>query len=319
MEWITRGKIFDPSDHEILGGNCTFAQSPQTLVFDNFIRIYFSTRKLDPRNGKYLSHVAFVDFNKSFDKVLRVSQDPVIELGALGTFDEHGIFPINPVRHNGKIFAYTCGWSRRVSVSVETSVGLATSHDNGETFQRYGDGPIFSSSLYEPMLVGDAFVRNYDGIFHMWYIFGERWKEKTDVEPPARIYKIAHGVSNDGVNWRRDGHKIVLDRLNSEECQALPTVVKIDDVWHMIFCYREATDFRSNPARGYRLGHCISTDLVKWTRCDEMLESSLLPGTWDKAMMCYPHLFQCDGRTFLLYNGNDFGRDGFGLAELLSI
>jgi hypothetical protein len=40
-------------------------------------------------------------------------------------------------------------------------------------------------------------------------------------------------------------------------------------------------------------------------------------GTWDSDMQCYPHVFGCDGKTYLLYNGNAFGRDGFGLAELV--
>jgi hypothetical protein len=33
-------------------------------------------------------------------------------------------------------------------------------------------------------------------------------------------------------------------------------------------------------------------------------------------MLCYPNLFECDGRTYLLYNGNEFGRHGFGIAIL---
>ena len=33
-------------------------------------------------------------------------------------------------------------------------------------------------------------------------------------------------------------------------------------------------------------------------------------------MQCYPSLFACDDRVFLFYNGNEFGRYGFGVAEL---
>jgi len=33
-------------------------------------------------------------------------------------------------------------------------------------------------------------------------------------------------------------------------------------------------------------------------------------------MMCYPHVFTCDGAAYMLYNGNRFGREGFGLAVL---
>ncbi len=67
MKWEKLGKIFDPTDH-VLGSNCKqFAQSPQVVLFPDFVRIYFSTRELD-KVGKYLSHVAFVDMDKRFNK-----------------------------------------------------------------------------------------------------------------------------------------------------------------------------------------------------------------------------------------------------------
>lgn len=33
-------------------------------------------------------------------------------------------------------------------------------------------------------------------------------------------------------------------------------------------------------------------------------------------MMSYPHVFECDDNIYMLYNGNTFGKDGFGLARL---
>ena len=81
------GKIFDPTQHT-LPNNCKeFAQSPQTLVFDNFVRIYFSTRERDESTEKFLSRIAFVDMDKKMESVLNVSTDTVIKLGDLGTFD----------------------------------------------------------------------------------------------------------------------------------------------------------------------------------------------------------------------------------------
>ena len=317
MKWIKKGKIFDPTQFK-LANNCSeFAQSPQTIVFDDFIRIYFSTRQKDPVNGMYLSFISYVDFTKDFSKVIKVSDKTVIELGGLGTFDEHGIFPINLLKHNGKISAYTCGWNRRISVPVETAIGLAYSNDNGETFVRAGDGPILASSLNEPVLVGDGFVQVYDNVYHMWYIFGTKWIPKTENEPVARVYKIGHAISKDGVNWEKEeGRKIISDKLNENECQALPTVVKIGNRYHMFFCYREATDFRKNPKRSYKLGYAWSDDLKNWTRDDTNSGIDVTPGAWDSDMMCYPHLFESDGKVYLLYNGNEFGKYGFGLAQL---
>lgn len=316
MRWIKHGRIFDPTQHVLPSGCVQFAQSPQVLVFDDFVRIYFSTRAVDT-NGKFLSHIAFVDMDKTFREVIRTSDRPVISLGGLGCFDEHGIFPMNVVRHRGLIYGYTCGWSRRVSVSVDTAIGLAVSHDDGLTFDRIGAGPVLAASLHEPCLVGDGFVMVVNDIFHMWYIFGTGWKKYVPDAAPDRTYKIGHATSADGINWvKEEACQIIEDRLGSSESQALPTVVKIGSRYHMFFCYRESFDFRAANGRGYRIGHAWSDDLFGWVRDDT---EAVLEGTrdaWDSDMQCYPHAFECEGRIYLLYNGNEFGRYGFGLAEL---
>ncbi len=316
MQWIKRGQIFDPTSHN-LDFDCTeFAVSPQTLVFDDFVRIYFSTRRPDPSNGKLLSHIAFVDMDHNF-QIVNHSRDTVVPLGGLGCFDEHGIFPINVLRHDDKIWAYTTGWSRRASTSVDLSTGLAFSHDGGLTFEKYGTGPVLTSSLREPVLVGDSFVQVYDGVFHMWYIFGRKWRDPQNGEAPVRCYKIAHATSADGINWEKEeAVEIISNVFGDEENQALPTVLKIGDRYHMYFCFRQSTDFRTNPARGYRLGYAYSDDLKTWTRDDEQGGMKFSESGWDSEMMCYPHIFEWHGKIYLLYNGNAFGKYGFGLAEL---
>lgn len=317
MKWLKHGKIFDPTEHNLPNGCTQFAQSPQALVFDGFVRIYFSTRTVDT-NGKFLSHIAFVDMRKNFRDVIRVSDQTVIPLGGLGCFDEHGIFPMNVVRHDDLVYGYICGWNRRVSVSVDTAVGLAISRDNGLTFERIGPGPVLAASLHEPCLVGDGFVSVIDGVFHMWYIFGKGWQKYAPDAAPDRTYKIGHASSPDGLNWtKEEARQIISDQLGPDESQALPTVVRVGSRYHMFFCYRESFDFRKTTGRGYRLGHAWSDDLCNWTRDDNTLTFEGTLGDWDSDMQCYPHVFECDGKVYLLYNGNEFGRYGFGLAELL--
>ena len=316
MRWLKHGKIFDPSAHSLPNGCVQFAQSPQALVFDHFVRIYFSTRTIDT-TCKFVSHVAFVDMRKNLRDVINVSEQTVIPLGGLGCFDEHGIFPMNVIRHADLVYGYICGWNRRVSVSVDTAIGLAISRDNGLTFERIGDGPVLASSIHEPCLVGDGFVMVVDDIFYMWYIFGTGWRRFPPDSAPERTYKIGYATSTDGVNWsKQEARQIISDRLGPDESQALPTVVKIGSDYHMFFCYRESFDFRIVQGRGYRVGHAWSNDLFNWTRDDEtpLLEGT--PGAWDSDMQCYPHVFVCDDKVYMLYNGNEFGRYGFGLAEL---
>lgn len=316
MKWRKIGKIFDPSQHALPNGCESFAQSPQALVCDDYVRIYFSTRARDA-SGKFLSHVAYVDMDRSLERILRVADHTVLPLGELGAFDEHGIFPINPVRHGDRVLAYTTGWNRRVSVSVDTAIGLAVSTDGGRTFVREGAGPVLAQSLHEPCLVGDGFVQLIDGVFHMWYIFGTGWKRYSPDAAPDRTYKIGHATSGDGVHWtKEEARQIVADRLGPDESQALPTVTEIDGRHHMFFCYRQSSDFRTNAGRGYRIGHAWSDDLQNWTRDDDQIPLAVEPGAWDGDMQCYPHVFKVDDRICLLYNGNEFGRHGFGLALL---
>jgi hypothetical protein len=314
MKWEKLGKIFDPRDHALASDCKEFAQAPQVVVFPEFVRVFFSTRERDAV-GKFLSHVAFVDMDRSFERVLRVSSHQVIPLGARGTFDEHGIFPISPLRVGDRIYAYTTGWTRRVSVSTDSGIGLAISDDGGETFVRHGQGPVLSASLHEPFLVSDGFVIQHDGRFHMWYIYGQRWIRPSESGAPDRVYKIAHATSADGINWIKSQSEVIPDRIDVDECQALPTVTFHDGRFHMVFCYRHATDFRRNRERGYRLAHATSTDLIHWQRDDAPVLPMGTGDEWDADMQCYPHLVRVDRATYLLYNGNEFGRFGFGLAR----
>lgn len=316
MKWKKLGRIFDPASVRLPFGCTEFAQSPQALVCDTHVRIYFSTRVRES-DGNYLSHIAYADMTPDCSRLLDVSSHAVIALGRAGCFDEHGIFPMNVLRVGGQVYGYTSGVSRRVSVPVDTAIGLAISDDDGRTFTRIGEGPILAPSLHEPCLVADPFVMRVGDDFHMWYIFGTGWISSGGEVAPERIYRIGHASSKDGVDWlRNDGRSIIGDVLGTEECQALPTVIEIGGRYHMYFCYRHARDFRTDSTRAYRIGHAWSDDLLNWFRDDRAMNLSASSEGWDSEMVCYPHVFRHDGRVWMLYNGNAFGRAGFGLAVL---
>lgn len=316
MRWKKLGKIFDPVEHQIPNNCVEFSQAPQSLVLQDRVRIYYSTREKDA-SGKYLSHVAYVDFSRDMKDIIGTSQHTVIPLGKLGCFDEHGIFPFNVLKDGDRVLAYTTGCNRKSSVPVDAAIGLAISHDEGQTFSRIGlGGPIVAATLHEPFLVADAFVQRYGDTFYMWYIYGTKWLKFADSGQHERVYKIAQATSPDGLHWNRDGKHIIESKLDENECQALPTVIFHAGKYHMYFCYREAHGFRKESGRGYRLGYAYSLDLIHWVRDDTNAGIDLSDEGWDSEMQCYPHLFECDGKIYLIYNGNEFGRRGFGLAVL---
>ena len=68
MKWCKLGKIFDPTNFKLANDCDEYAQLLQALNFYDYVRIYFSTRSRDSVNGKYISHISFVDMSKDFKK-----------------------------------------------------------------------------------------------------------------------------------------------------------------------------------------------------------------------------------------------------------
>lgn len=314
MKFERLGLIFNPDNYDYIG---EYAQSPQLLEYRDFVRIFFSTRYRDKEN-KYISYVAYVDMNKELDAILDVSNSEIISKGNLGCFDEHGIFPFNVIRSDNLLMGFIGGWSRRVSVDVETSIGLSVSEDGGRTFKRIGDGPVLSSTLDEPFMVGDPFVLRSEGGYDMWYIYGTKWILNPKNNVNERVYKIGHAKSIDGINWIKTNRQLIPDVLGVNECQALPTVIFNNNIYHMVYCFREAFDFREKIKAGYRLGYATSLDGLNWNRKDKDLILEGKDLEWECNMKCYPHLNRINGEVYLFYNGNEFGKKGFGVAKLKS-
>ncbi len=109
---------------------------------------------------------------------------------------------------------------------------------------------------------------------------------------------------------------IIPDVLDENECQAGPDVFYKDGLYHMYFVYREGLDFRTIKGRGYKIGYATSKDLVNWDRKDEESGIDYSENGWDSEMQHYPHIFELDNKFYMTYNGNEFGKYGFGLAQL---
>jgi hypothetical protein len=313
MRLRNAGLIFDIRSFEPFS-QYTHAQSPQLVQLGETNRIYFSARPLVRAGELPTTEVLFVEFDTDFREVVDFSRSPILHSSILGSYDEHGIFPFHVSVVNERTYGYISGWSRRSAVPVETSIGLSESIDGGKTFHRLGDGPILTASLHEPFLVGDPFVIRNDNQYAMFYIAGTAWKVTENEEDLQRVYKIRLAFSEDGVNWNPVLRNVISDSIGIDECQALPSVAVVKNQFTMAFCFREISNFRANGKGSYQLGFATSSDLQDWTRNDVLFEIEPHKSQWDSGMRCYPNINTVNGRTLILYNGNSFGKDGFGLA-----
>lgn len=315
FKWKKLGRVFDPRQASVPWLH-EFAQAPATLVFEDFVRVYFSGRPAPDAKGQYASHSGFVDLDRAnLLTVLRVSEHPILALGDTGTFDEFGTYPVSVERDGNQVIAYYAGWTRCEAVPFDVAIGRAISNDQGVTFEKSGPGPILSYSLDEPFILSGPKIRRFNGQWQLWYIAGRKWV--MDRDRPEPVYKIRMATSEDGIHWEKLGHDLIPSRIEENEAQASPDVFFHDGTWHMFFCYRYSTGYRSHE-RGYRIGYASSRDMLEWERDDDKAGMDVSESGWDAEMVSYPHVFELDGNIYMMYLGNQVGRHGFGLAVLES-
>jgi hypothetical protein len=312
--WKKLGKVFTPQEVPGRDWLREFAQAPATLVFDDYVRVYFSCRPGPDANGQYVSYSAWVDLDRrDLTRVLRVAEQPILPLGGLGEFDEFGTYPVSVVRDGDLVRAYYAGWTRCESVPFNVAIGMATSSDGGATFSKAGRGPVLSYTQHEPFVLSGPKIRRFDSGWQLFYIAGRKWKLVDGRAEP--VYKIRMATSSDGLHWLPANRDLVESRVEPDEAQASPDVIHANGTYHMFFCYRYSSNYRGKEF-GYRIGYASSLDLVTWTRDDAKAGLDVSASGWDDEMVSYPHVFELDGRTYMAYLGNGVGRFGFGLAVL---
>lgn len=312
--WKKLGRVFNPENVKNLDWLDTFAQAPATVIHDSFVRVYFSCRPAPDERGQYVSYSAFVDLNRSnLFEIVNLAKKPIFKLGERGTFDEFGTYPTSVINHNNKLLAYYAGWTRCESVPFNVAIGIAESKDDGESFEKFGDGPVLSYTINEPFVLSGPKIRKFNNTLYLFYIAGSKWILHEG--KPEPVYKIRVATSEDGFNWIKHDKNLIESRIEENEAQASPDVIFSGGKYHMFFCYRYSQGFRGKD-KGYRIGYASSSDLINWTRDDSKAGIDVSNEGWDSEMISYPHVFELDGKTYMFYLGNQVGKYGFGLAEL---
>jgi len=159
-------------------------------------------------------------------------------------------------------------------------------------------GGLYIRAIHSVMREGD--------LFRVWYACGDGW-EIIDGVPFPR-YHIRTLSSPDGRNFSGIG-KLCIDVQGSEYRIGRPRVFRHQERYVMHFT-------AGTIQGGYMAGYAESRDGVQWTRDDTRLGIDRSSDGWDSRHLCYPALISCHGKSYMFYNGNDMGREGFGCAEL---
>lgn len=302
MKWRKMGRIYAPDGSLPWARKFAFPPVPYFLS-EEVIRIYVAFC-----DEQMVGRIGYVDISADNPlEVLRVSQQPVLDIGTPGAFDENGLLPTCLVEVDGKLYLYYVGYQLGLKVRYYQFEGLAISTDGGESFIRAQRVPVTDRTDQELLNRTSAFVRRRGACFQMWYVGGSEW---TDIDgKPMPVYNIRYMESADGINWPAEGRVCIDYTREGEYAFGRPFVIEENGRQLMFYSSR-------TRAKGYRIGYADSADGQDWTRRDEEIGIDVSASGWDSQMLAYACVVRHKDKVYMFYNGNNYGETGFGYAEL---
>jgi hypothetical protein len=300
MKWEKLGLIY-----EVNGGHpllLSHASNPLAvhLSGDEF-RVYFSGRDIHNK-----SSVGWVDINIISKNVLKLGSEPLISFGTEDSFYSHGISIGNLYKApNHRQYILFMAWQIRGKNHWRGDIGRLELKDI-DTLDLSPNAPFMTTDQEDKISLSYPHIEFHDGVYKMWYGSTIDWSSENG----EMIHVIKYATSKDAENWEKHGVAIPYE-LGTAQAFSRPTVLIDDDGYHMWYSYRDGSGTK------YRIGYSNSDDGVFWKNHLDDVGLNVSEQGWDSEMICYPFVFNHKGEKYMLYNGNDFGRVGFGLAKLI--
>ena len=235
-------------------------------------------------------------------KPIAESSEPVLAPGTDGTFDDSGIGTGCLTTSEDSVRLYYMGWNLSVRAAWRNSIGFAYARTPLDGFRRYSQGPILDRSPEDPYTLTYPYVlRRSSQDWLMWY--GSNLTPNISNKAIQHVIKVAR--SRDGIHWDRSSDVAIGFARPNEHIILRPSVLEIGDLFLMCFTTR---------GDNYQIGAAWSRDLQHWTRIDDAMGLRPSNSDWESRMTCYPASFLHREQLWLVYNGDGYGRTGFGLS-----
>jgi hypothetical protein len=303
-KWRKLGRIYgvDENRHPKL---ISHAANPLAVhLHDNVFRVFFSGRDSNNR-----SSVGAVDVDIVQRAVIRDYYSPFFEHGPEGSFFADGVSIGNCYVVGDVRYMLFMGWQAPSDQHWRGDIGrLVVNSDGSLTLDSVT--PFISTSEIDPVSLSYPWVlEDGTGKFQMWYGSTRAWSSVNG----EMVHVINSADSVDGHTWHRNGIAVPFD-IGIAQAFSRPTVAKNQvgglEMW---FSYRSGT------GEAYRIGYATTDEGREWRLALDDAGIDVSPEGWDSEMIEYPFVFDHGGKRYMLYNGNSYGKTGFGLAVLENI
>lgn len=281
MTWEKQGLIYQP-DKSI--GQFSHAQMPKGVqISEDVLRIFYTSRDKKGRSLPYYIDVSTLDLSS----VIYVDPIPLLDLGGEDDFDRDGVMvsDVEWNRYNDTWTMTYIGWRTGGSVPYETKIGFAAGHI--DDMQKGGEISLRPEGFNKTTAV-------------------------TCKDPSIMEYAVfSHWIDN-----KEPVYRLLSPLVSESQCTCAPSFIynqDTDDV-EMFFSVREVTDYRYNRKNSYRILKSRATEDFMFTY-HSGIEPSNDVNDFDYDMICYADVLFLNNRYIMLYNGNEFGKYGFGWAS----
>lgn len=275
---------------------------PLFLEGDKY-RVYYSSRDTQNR-----SSIGAVDIDITKRKVIKEYANPFFIHGPKDSFYADGVSIGNCYKVDGTRYMLFMGWRNPPGEHWRGEIGrLIVNADYSLDLE--SDIPLIGLEKSDPLSLSYPWVQRMDSNeYRMWYGSTLDW----DAGNEEMLHVINSATSADGHTWKRQGLAVPYQK-NQAQAFSRPTVVNSNgDGYQMWFSYR------SGRGESYRIGYAESSDAMNWKLMLDKVGIEMSSTGWDSNMIEYPFVFDHNHQRYMLYNGNDYGKTGFGLAILES-
>jgi len=300
--WRKLGRVFTPA------GDFSHGSHPCAIHFEgNTFVVAFTRRDAQQRSNVFLSYATVAE-----GQFTLVGQPKLaLRYGEPGYFDCDGVISACFVKHRGNVYLYYVGWQNLPESMWICDTGRAILDPGNLELRRQFQGPVLARDKTNPLFAAATAFHVSDDNWQTWYNSGVRWERIG--HGWKHHYGIHHAESQDGIDWTCHPGMCLPFADEYEYAFGRPTVYRDGDTYLMWFAHRATRDIAT-----YRIGFASSHDGRSWHRNDAISGIDVSAEGWDSEMICYPYVFEHRGLFFMLYNGNGYGKTGFGLAVLES-
>ena len=303
MRWRKLGLVYVPDGTQPWARTHAMLPTPVQLS-ENTVRLYVAHA-----DDAVVSRIGYIDLDLSDPiRVIAIAREPVLGIGAPGTFDDNGVNPCSVLEVDAEYRLFYFGYQLQRKVPYTLFSGLALSRNGAGPFIRFSPTPILDRRNEETFIRSAPLVLSEGERWRMWYVGGGAWIDIGGKLKP--IYSLRHTESADGFHWDEESIECLTPVAERGEIGfGRPFVLNDVGTYRMWYSIRTGT--------GYTLGYATSPDGFVWTRRDEEVGIACSASGWDSEMICYPAIVRARDRWLMFYNGNGYGRTGVGCAELI--